>query len=502
MASTSIIQDPAWTGDAPIPGRLESQEAADTGWPRMLELNEDVENRLKQFLDFEISEAWSERSLLVKDWTQWQKDYWAKPTQKVKNFPFRRAANIVIPVTAIAVEAVYARLLTTLFSVKPFYSLRPRIKAWVDVAPNVESWLQTEVEDPDSLDMDGFVRESLLEVIKLGTGVGKSGYEKDIRKVNIDIPGGGSSPRYITRRDGATLDYVPLANFLMRLFEKGPQTAVWVGEEHPDITWAQIKRMCLSGRMRKEAVEEIKAWFGQTNSLESTGREYDDERRKDELMEPGWMDVIGFQEIWCSFDVDGDGIDEEIVVDFHHDSRTILSARYNWYADANRPYRIGVYIPVEGRWTGIGVGKQLEQFQALITTIHRQRLDAGTLANMGQLALKKTSGYGPDEPIWPGKMWFVDNPQTDIQEFSLSNTQHFAQLSNEEAAQFNADKRSGANELILGTPQPGTPATATSDLAKLAEGNKKFDMVLKNVRRWYSLLGLDVLANFQQFGSI
>ena len=89
---------------------------------------------------------------------------------------------------------------------------------------------------------------------------------------------------------------------------------------------------------------------------------------------------------------------------------------------------------MEGRWTGIGVGKQNEQFQALITTIHRQRLDAGTLANMGQLALKKTSGYGPDEPIWPGKMWFVDNPATDIREFSLSNTQHFAQISNEDSA--------------------------------------------------------------------
>jgi hypothetical protein len=211
--------------------------------------------------------------------------------------------------------------------------------------------------------------------------------------------------------------------------------------------------------------------------------------------------VFNFKELWLSFDVDGDGVDEEIVVDFHKESNTILSARYNWYQDAHRPYRIGVYIPVEGRWMGIGVGKQNEQFQALITTIHRQRLDAGTLANMGQLALKKSSGYGPDEPIWPGKMWFVDNPATDIREFSLSNTQHFAQLSNEDAARNYADKRTGANELILGTPTVGTPPTATSDLTKLAEGNKKFDMVLKNVRRWYSLLGHDVLANYQQFGS-
>ena len=113
----SLLQDPAWKGDAPIPKVLEQQEVQGGTWPRMLELDEDTEKRLKEYLDFEISKAWEERSTLVKDWIQWQKDYWAKPTQTTKNFPFRRAANIVVPITAIAVEAVYARLLTTLFSV-------------------------------------------------------------------------------------------------------------------------------------------------------------------------------------------------------------------------------------------------------------------------------------------------------------------------------------------------------------------------------------------------
>ena len=467
----------------------------------MLELDEDVADRLTEYMDNEISLCWQEREIMTRDWIQWQKDYWAKPSEKIKNFPFRRAANVIIPMTAIAVESVLANLITTIFSVKPFYSIRPRIPAWVKAAPEVEQWLQTEVEDPQALDMEGFARESLLELIKLGTGVGKSGYTRDIRKVNIDVPGGKTVPRWVERRNGATLDYVPLANFLLRLHEKDPQDASWVGEEHINVTWAQLKRNALSGRMRPEAIEKIKAWWSQTGNIQSQGQAYDDARRQTEGMEPAWKEVFNFCELWLGFDVDGDGVDEEIVVEMHKESRTILSARYNWYKDLHRPYRIGVYIPVEGRWAGIGIGKQLEQFQALITTVHRQRLDAGTLANMGMLALKKTSGYTSDEPIWPGKMWFVDNPQTDIKEFHLSNTQHFSQISNEDAARQYADKRSGVNELVLGTPHTGTPGTATTDLAKLAEGKKKFDMVLKNVRRWFGLLGLDALANYQQFGS-
>ena len=499
MSSLTAI-DPAMMGEVPVPGPPKIVEDSESQWPRMLVLDEDTESRLVRYLEHEISLIWQERDLLVQDWIQWQKDYWAKPAQKVKNFPFRRAANIVIPMTAIAVEAILARLLTTIFSIKPFYSIRPRLKEWIEASPDIESWFQSEVEDSNSLDMDGFARESLLELIKLGTGVGKSGYERDIRKVNVDLPDGTSIPKWIEKRNGATLDYVPLANFLMRFHEKDPQTAALVGEEHTDINWAQLKRHALSGRMRPEAIEKIRNWWAQTNSIESTAQKLDDSRRREENAEPAWKDVFNFKEIFLSFDVDKDGVDEEIVVDFHKESRTILSIRYNWYDDVHRPYRIGVYIPVEGRWMGIGVGKQNEQFQALITTIHRQRLDAGTLANMGQLALKKTSGYGPDEPIWPGKMWFVDNPATDIREFSLSNTQHFAQLSNEDSARGYADKRTGANELILGTPSTRTPPTAASDAMKLQEGNRKFDMVLKNVRRWYGLLGHDILANYQQFG--
>ncbi len=501
MSSSLAALDPVMLGDVPVQGPPKIIEDSASQWPRMLELPEDVMDRLERYLDYEIDLIWQEKEVVVQDWIQWNKDYWAKPASKVKNFPFRRSANIVIPMTAIAVEAIFARLLTTLFSIKPFFSIRPRLKEWIEAAPDVESWLQSEVEDFNSLDMDGFARESLLELIKLGTGVGKSGYERDLGKVNVDMPDGGSIPKWVEKKNGATLDYVPLANFLMRFHEKDPQTAAIVGEDHNDVTWVTLKKFALGGRMRPEAIEEIKSWWAQDNNVESPSQKVDDARRANENAEPNWKETFNFTELWLLFDVDGDGVDEEIVVDFHKPSRTILSIRYNWYDDLHRPYRIGVYIPVEGRWMGIGVGKQNEQFQALITTIHRQRLDAGTLANMGQLALKKSSGYGPDEPIWPGKMWFVDNPSTDIREFSLSNTQHFAQLSNEDSARSYADKRTGANESILGFPTQRTPPTASSDAMKLIEGNKKFDMILKNVRRWYGLLGHDALANYQQFGS-
>ena len=49
-------------------------------------------------------------------------------------------------------------------------------------------------------------------------------------------------------------------------------------------------------------------------------------------------------------------------------------------------------------------------------------------------------------------------------------------------------------------PQVGTPGTATGDLARIQEGNKKFDYSMDNIREWFSTLVMDGFLNIKQFG--
>lgn len=501
--TSGITNDPAFAEDN-VPGERQLEGFVPTTfkgfWPRMLKLDEDTEARLIDWLATEIEQAWTEREPLLKDWEQWQTDYWAKPSSTVKNFPFTKAANIVIPLTGIAAEAVHARLINTLFAVEPFWSVRPRTPRWIDAAPAIEKWLQIHAEDPESLDVYGFSNSSLMELVKLGTGVGKSGYVKDVRKTILTDENGNDQERWVEKKNSASLDYVPLANFLIRMGETDEQDAPWVGEEHT-FSWGQLKRMSLTGRFDPDAIESIKHHWTTTRSEQFAGSGDAYHEKMDELTkeEPIWHEKFKTQEIWASFDVDGDGVDEEIVVDFHHASRTILAPRYNWYEDLHRPYRVGQYVPVEGRIFGLGIGKQNEQFQKEVTTIHRQRLDNATLANMRMMIVKKTAGFGPKEPVFPGKMWFVDDTN-DIKDLQLSEVYPSA-YANEESILRYSEKRTGVNEVLLGIAPSGTPGTATGDLARIEEGNKRFNAVLKNIRRWYGQLGQDVLANFQQFGN-
>jgi hypothetical protein len=505
-----LSQTPARFGDqvdpnpdppkVPGPRLVDRSSTGQNGsWPRMLVLGDEIKGRLVTWVQEEIRRARLEKEPLIDDWRKWQNDYWARPEKAVKNFPFQRSANIVVPLTAIAVEAIYARLINTLFGVKPLWSIRPKSLAWVDAAQPVQNWLQTEVEDPTALNAYDFSCQSLLELCKLGTCIGKSGYEKLVKKSIKFYNNDEEQELFVTVKDGSTLDPVPIANFLSRIGERDVQRSSWCGEEH-EFTWGQLKKMALSGQFDKQSVEAIRQFWvtARTNENNHPEETYKAEVDKLTHQEPLWHEVFHTQEIWCSFDVDNDGIDEEIVLDIHESSGVLLSARYNWYDDLHRPYRICNYIPVEGRIFGVGIGKQLEQLQREATTIHRQRLDNATLANMRMIAISKTSGYGPGEPIFPGKMWFL-NDVSQIKELKLSEV-YPSSFSNEQAVVGYADKRTGVNDVMLGVPQEGTPGTATGDLTRLAEGNKKFDFVLKNVRRWLGMIGGDVLANYQQFG--
>lgn len=494
---------PVEIAELPVQGPPEDAVPSDPRgrWPRMLVLDKDMEVSLSNWLADEIYFARLEKRDVIEDWKKWQEQYWAVPESPVKNFPFERSANIVIPLTAIAVEAVVARLMNTIFAVEPFWSIRPRNRAWAEVAKPTENWLQSEVENSNSLDVFTFCSDTLTELAKLGTCIGKSGYVRNIKKSLVPTPEGTEEEVIVETKNGATLDYVPIANFLVRVADTDPQEAAWCGEEHI-FTWGKLKEFARSGRMIPEAVESIKTWKNQTIAATESGEGLEYKEKLDELQdtEPIWHERFKVQEVWASFDVDKDGWDEEVVIDFHKESRTILSIRYNWYRDLHRPYRVAQYYKVEGRIWGVGIGKQNEQFQTAITTVNRQRIDNATLSNMRMLAVKKQSGITPDEPIFPGKLWFVDDPKNDVQPLQMSEI-YSSQFNNEAALLQYSERRTGVNEVILGLPHQGTPGTATGDLARLSEGNKRFDLVLRNVRHWLGDLGLDALANYQQFGN-
>lgn len=486
-------------------------------YPRLLNLDETAKERLISYISNELSLHQGERSDHLNKLIEYQKDYWAEPSEEAVTFPFSGASVVIIPLQAITIEATHSRTMTTLFALNQFTSVKAKSKDYIESTRAIEKILDhTLLNDINIYEPFNNV---ILEQEKYGTGIARVGFKKSVRTAvrEVEKEAEDGTITYeeeemeVVIHNGPTVDAVPCSRFLMPYFYQKVEESPWVGEEM-SASLHEIKAMMNAGLFYEDAYENIyRHYSSQTpNTVERNQREL--EGREPTIVNEN--QPYEWVRLWLTFDVArakdiirdyGDAAilppgseEREIVVDYHPSSQTLMSVRYNWYYDLRRPYYKCVYFPVEHRWDGVGICKQLSQFQREITTQHRQRLDNATLANVRMIKVNKFSGYGPNEPIFPGKMWFLDR-MDDVETFQLGEI-YPSSYSNEHQTLQYAQQRSGVNELNLGMPQVGTPGTATAELSRVQESNKKFDFVYGNVRRFASEVIVDVAAQLQQFG--
>ena len=467
-------------------------------YPKNIILDKETEERLISYLREELFNHEGERSGFLDDLAHYQQSYWADPGFEEFTFPFQNASKIIVPLNAIAVEAIHARTMTTMFGLSQFISAKATNPDWTDAATPFERFFDHELLH--NLKVYKVLDNIILELEKYGTGVGKAGYEKIIKYAIRDV-GGVEEEFPVIIKDGASLDPVPLGRVLMPYTANDMQDAPWCGEEHSETPYV-FKQLVESGLLYEDAFEKVESWV---NTL-STASGQNENKQEDtqaslENRVAVWPDRLGWVELWMAFNVDGndDGKEREIVVHFHKDSNQLLSIRNNWHTDLRRPYRKGIYFPVEHRWAGLGICKQNDQFQDEVTTRTRQQMDNATLANVRMIKVSRLSGIGPGEPIFPGKIWSVDD-MTHVDTFQLGEIYPSAYNTIQQAITF-SQMRSGVNEVTLGQPAVGTPGTASDALSRVQEGNKKQGYIFKNIKDFVNELVIDVACNIHQFGS-
>ncbi len=460
-------------------------------YPRLLNLSEDVKESLIKFLNDELLRSKVERADFNTEIEEAQRDYWAAPKEEIRTFPFKGAANLIIPLAAITLETIHARTMQTAFGIRQLVSAKPISPTWADIAPGIEDYGDWELK---RLDFKNSIESSILEIEKLGGGVAKTCYEKTVKWGITTV--NGVEQEFPVIKQGCKVYSVPLVRFLYPFESENVQDNAWCGEEMTR-TPHEIRMLESQQRFFEGTYEAIDNYYETIGAyaISNTSKKYQEELEK---RIPHLPRRIDFVELYISFDVDKTDRPKEICVHYHQPSQTLMAVTWNNYPDLRRPYRTGKYFPLEHRLFGIGICKQVKSFQKEITTQHRQRLDNATLANMRMIKVSKMSGYGPGEPVYPGKMWFLDD-MTHIDTVQMGEIYPSSQ--NNEFATLNyAQQRTGVNDAILGMPQVGTPGTATSDLARIQEGTKKFDYCFSNIKEFLSGVIQDVFSCVQQYG--
>ena len=460
-------------------------------YPPLLELTEEQESNLKRHLDDILFTHDTEREAFIDDIIKYQKDYWAEPSTERKIFPFTGAANIIIPLTAIVAETVHARTMTQMFGLRQLVNGKAINPMAEPIVSPLENYLDGELKH--TIKYRENIESAILELEKLGTGVASTDYCKKV-KYGVKIVGDQKQVFPVVVDQGPKVYSVPLSRFMYPLTTTKIEDAPWTGELHSKSPY-EVKVLENSGYLYPGTYDALEFHF-----MNVVGQDrYRDSQESLEHSKPtSWNERLDWVEIWLAFDYDDTNTDKEIVCHYHRDSRILMAVRDNWHFDLRHKYVTGVYIPIEHRVHGLGIAKQNRQFQMEVTTQHRQRLDNATIAGMRMLKISKMSGYGNKEPIFPGKIWLLDDlDQVDSLQFGEIYPSSF----NDETMTLQySQQRTGVNEVVLGMPQSGTPGTATSDLARVKEGKFKFDYIYDNIKIFNNKLYKHLLLQIAQYG--
>lgn len=460
-----------------------------------------------KFLDWlstELTNTIGDRTQLENKWIDLLTQYRARVIgDGTSDTPFIGSSDVEYPMTAIHFEPIYADLMQTLHVPPNFWSITALRPDRTEHAKPLQELLK--VIEREKIRMRDVNTVAFNDLIIFGTCVYKDHISFKNAPYTTYDEGGNRVQRGRIIFD-PKVDCVPLQRFWIPAYAANidPDHAIdpapWVAEEF------RISESEFNARAKGQAPfapnydKDAAALVAKFEEDRRDDRVKERERLEDEY-QPFRDSKIRLFEGWARFDVDGNGFDEDIRIIYHHESRQILQDIYNPFEHGQRPYSKGVYVPTRGFY-GIGLAEADEWAQLSMTRLVNSGVNGALLANQRMYDVPFGTNISPDEPIFGGKVW-LRGPGERIGEIRMGEV--YPSLFNMMGLfQEWADRRTGKNEIGSGnlTNLPDrTPATSL--MSMLREGNKKFDMILSNLREGaLAQIGSRLLQNLVQISRI
>ena len=459
-----------------------------------------LRDELALYLSRLLNDELKSQGQLEENLREWQKQY--RGDKDPKSFPWAGCANVSIPLTRWLIDNIVVRIIEAIFGQKKVWMLRARKKEFTNLVEPLEDgldWWQRWI-----IDFKKMIFSPILQAIKTGTGVVKISYRKepktvyryasDEEKENKDLKKYKTDADPVvkdtlTKYDGVYIESVPREDFIISSEATSIDTAFMVGMR-TYLREPQLKARVKSGLYYPGTYEQICA-----------GDSYDD-IKKDRAEGQGKVisevkdKPIEIWELWLKYDVDNDGIEDDIVVVYHRKTGTILRAIYNPYFYGFRPFVDLVFNPVEYSFDGDGLCQVLESIQDEVDTIHNQRLDRMTLIN--SLVLLAREGSTQEKfDIYPGATIWVDDVTSAVQELKFSD--QYPSTFNEEGLLMQyAQYVTGISPEAMGQPTAERPV-AKEAMARLQQVGVKVKYGTENIRRQISKIGMRALCMFGQY---
>lgn len=459
----------------------------------VLKMDEETETQFLAWLDTWLLEMVTDQNPLQDKWAKYEAAYRAKDDNISSFPPFKGACTDVIPLIAMGVDPVHARLDTGIFKQNPVFTLTALRKDMATFTPSMSAFI--DYYQRHKLKLRKVASPRTLECTKLGTCVYKVAYDKEVIKGKTY----DENYKVVDRSDvvfaGPRVFGIQLGDILFPPDYTDVQLMPIIAERQRT-TWEQLKIQELSGKLKN--VDKLKNWQLQANR---TPLEKAREDASDHAPSTRVQEVVVY-EIWCDYDIDGDGIPEKIIATYHYDTRTLIQLRYNWYFHQRKPFVFIPYMVTNDSVLGIGLCEMLLPFQLAITRFHRMAQDNAYIANIRMFIAKRGCGIEEVPRLYAGRVFFVDDPGKDFIPFQVGDI-YPSTLAERNNLVGMGEKRSGISDYLTGRESPvvGSRATATSTIALIQQGEARVEETLENQRNGFSEILEYCISIWIQYGT-
>jgi hypothetical protein len=473
------IQD--WKGGLPINLKQKTEDG------RTLE--EVLSAHIGETLDLELQ---NQKQLVAKI-KKWNKNY--KGIRDEKKYPYDGTANTASSMTRSDSDAIYVRCYDGLTNKRRYFLMKPRgvvPQAQKDYVKSLEYAFDHYLRNV--LHWKEKIRPAISQAVKTGTGILKIVQEQNdktiyryakpeeladetIDKFRLEGTNDFAVKEKVVMFSGPNLYPVPREKFIISSDAESIEDAYICGFEFtlrkPEIKLRGKKPRGGDSVYITKNVEKILASQGKAGEQKNPVELEELKRKGLDTKKTDYESPINLYELWLKYDVDDDGEEDDIVIVFHNDSRTILKAIYNPLFYGFRPFIGMVGNPNDFMFDGEGVCEILESTQDEVDALHNLRLDRLAQINLPIVLVR--AGFRIDEfKLTPGKTWVIDEDlEQAIKIIPFPDVYH-STFEEEDRLKADGDRAVGVTPNVLGMSTTERPV-AKETMVNMEEANKKFN---------------------------
>ena len=495
---------------------LEGRRTKKLGSAALASKRDQIPEKLRQILikkkvGQKVSEMWSQGNAERTTWLNRQQVYLRDIDEFLESSAegaFAGSSTLHLPISLTIAKGMHARFVRAMLGIEPYFNTKARREDSIKAAEAVQSLMHYALKDWVN-NHDGIadiIDAWLWQWITVGSGILKWRWEEDWTSWwDVKYDGEVEREEYVTKRtfQGPKCEVKKHEDVLIIGGEGDPNKAdavldrywvnasdLWTAVDRAIFDEKAIRKIIKGGndRIQGSVSSDIKEQRARQGGMNSAQKEKE-------------LDSYEIVEAYLKMDVDGSGINSDVVVWVHLRTNEIVRATYLRRINkaGKLPYQKIDFHRRSGSDYGIGLVEMLYPLAKEMDAIHNIHVDNNLLATMPFFFYRPSSNMPEqDLELEPGLGIPLDNPQTDVHIPNLGNRLAFG-VQQEQSIQNLVERLTGINDMSLGvlSGAQGATRTATGARALLSEQSTSLDVFLRRMHRGWRQ-ALEYLLNMLQ----